>query len=396
MENKSRVLKNVYLSYIFSILGDWVNQFALLSIVYLETKSTLFIGLVLISSALPALLFGPLIGKLIDTRSKRSLLLSTDLLRIFLVLGFIVALKYNIYFIFVINFFLSILDSIHNNTRNSLIPNIVTKEKLKKVNLRFSITRSLMTSMGALLGTVLAIYVSKNLAFLLNSISFIISFAIIWNTPFSIVQNKGTRISFVESVKDGFSIIMENHILKGVIITGFGWSILSGVYYILLSYFGAGKYEVGTSGIGILYSVQGFGSIAGGALLILFLMRQKSNVLILFSVAKMFQCFIFVAFLFSSNIFLASISIFSMRIIGGILVPLDTSFIQENTPKEYLGRVFTFRNSIVEFMMQLSMFLFAILSELVKIQTLALVFTILSGSIILFGVVVLLLKVKPR
>jgi len=83
-----------------SYLGSWLLVLAVPAHVYLVTTSLAATGLTLAAEYLPLVLLGPIAGVLTDRRDRRSLLITTDLLRALAVAAMLLALAPGRYWIF--------------------------------------------------------------------------------------------------------------------------------------------------------------------------------------------------------------------------------------------------------------------------------------------------------
>ncbi|MGA8942494.1 MAG: MFS transporter [Thermoactinomyces sp.] len=70
-ENKS--FRKLFYALSVSTLGDWFYNVALMGLMYASTNSPLMVSLILLSGALPRLLFSPLAGAFIDRFNKKRL-----------------------------------------------------------------------------------------------------------------------------------------------------------------------------------------------------------------------------------------------------------------------------------------------------------------------------------
>ena len=76
----------LWLATLVSLAGDWFNTIATVILVNRYTDSTTAIGALFIARALPPLLLGPVVGFIADRFDRKLVLISTDLMRFFIVL----------------------------------------------------------------------------------------------------------------------------------------------------------------------------------------------------------------------------------------------------------------------------------------------------------------------
>ncbi|WP_157758767.1 MFS transporter [Cystobacter fuscus] len=355
----NRNYRNLFIAHTLSVLGDWFNQFSLLAIVYLKTGSSAYVGLTLVSSALPALLLGPFIGALVDRSDCRRVMIISDVARVLLAATFILTVDW-VWSIYPLLALMSLFETAFSTARNAIMPSVVDKPQLPIANVLMNVARGMMASVGAALGPIISGLIGQNGAFWLNSASFALSALLISRIVLNAPAQAHSRRWSREDLLAGYRYVLSNPIVLGVFITGVAWSLLGGAYYVLLTVYGAGVLKGGSSGIGVMYGAQGFGSVVGGLLVLRFLVHDEVRAIRLFSWGKIAQVLVFFGFLFAGELWTGAALILLMRTIGGLLTPYDTTLIQAYTPHELLGKVFAARSTFVEFATQLCTFVFGI------------------------------------
>jgi MFS family permease len=167
-----------------SIFGTSILTFAAGLFVLKQTGSGLSFAATLISGLLPIIIFGPISGILADRLNKKRIVLITDFLNglLFLVLFFLkLPFEAHIYYIYIIAFLTTSLTTLFDISMMSAIPRLVSDEKLIMLNATNRIITSASTILGPIIGGLVYVFLSLEAFFLINGISFMISFAIeIW------------------------------------------------------------------------------------------------------------------------------------------------------------------------------------------------------------------------
>ena len=120
-----------------SQFGDYLAQIALIAAVgALTTRAPLAYSQITVAIALPALLFGPIIGVVVDRRSKRGLLMRVDALRALVILSIPLSIKLagSVLVLFPLVFANYLLTLFANAARASLIPHLVPQGKIFAAN----------------------------------------------------------------------------------------------------------------------------------------------------------------------------------------------------------------------------------------------------------------------
>ncbi|MBO8163618.1 MAG: MFS transporter [Brevibacillus sp.] len=373
----NRSFRKLFISQTISVLGDWFNTIALLGLVYSTTKSGFMVSLTLIARALPSLLLSPFAGVMVDRHDKRKMMVAADLSRSVFALGLIFA-ENHIGFIFTLNVLLSISGAFFIPARQSVIPSIVKKNQLSTANALSSTVLGVMGIVGASFGGIVSEVISYKVAFIFNSLSFIVSAFFIWTAKLPVIhRDSKKRSTFMQDLQDGYIFIRKTPLIFALISVGISWGIVGGAYQVLLTIYASDVFGAGDMGIGILYSIQGLGIIIGSVVVAKIVKDNNERMKRFFGWSYFVQGVFFLLFILSTNIYLGVVFLLGMRIAGGIIIPLDTTLIQRYTPQAVLGKVFALHGSIFTSVMQISMFLTGILLEVMSPQIVGGIFGII-------------------
>ena len=256
-----------------SSLGDWVALFATIALAN-EIGGVTGIIVPLVGRLLPGV-FGALGGVVADRFDRKWTMVIADLGRGGLVLFLMVV--DNLLELFVISFFLEILTLVRQPAREASIPNIVTEEQLVTANSLSLVSAygtfplgSLGWSVAAKIGDWIpeaSAIASRNLAFLLDSATFVVSGLIVvtmaLETPeVSEDRRSDHRFDFRapwQDLKEGLRFVArEKHVR--VIILGMAAALFGGgSLFVLGQPFSVDALNAGDSGFGILLTALGSG-----------------------------------------------------------------------------------------------------------------------------------------
>ncbi|PFE99658.1 MFS transporter [Bacillus thuringiensis] len=347
-----------------SVLGDWFHTVALLTFVYSITESPFMIALTFISKGLPALLLSPFIGGVVDRFSKKKIMISTDILRGMIVLTYLFAI-YKIEIIFIANICLSVLSCVFEPAKQAALKNIVHQNHFVTANSLSSTITGFMSIIGASLGGILTQSLHIDFAFLVNSLSYFISAYFIYTMSIPAHDTCNKNKALFTDIKDGYTYILQTKIILTLILVGISWGIIGGAYQLLLTIYAERIFH---TNIGILYTVQGTGLMIGSLLVNLYMSHNKEKMKKVFGWAYLLQGIFFLGFILSDQLIIGIITLFCMRIAGGIIVPLDTTLLQTYTHENMIGKVFSFHYSVYGSLIQLSMFFTGGLLEILSPQ----------------------------
>lgn len=273
-----------------SQFGDYLAQIALIAAVgAFTTRAPLAYSQITVAIALPALLFGPIIGVVVDRRSKRALLMKVDALRALVVLSIPVSMKLtgSVLVLFPLVFVNYLLTLFANAARGSLIPYLVPPEKIFAANSVMDFGGKLAGVLGFVGGGLLVsgpfwrhLRIEPwEAGFYLDSLTFLASVVAVLllkvtEPPIVRHQDDGWRAmwerrlrNFREDLRELWVLARADGRIRFVMLSLLLVSIFGGTLYPLIVVIvqkairvGAGA---GTSGVGLLGGVLGAGMMLG-------------------------------------------------------------------------------------------------------------------------------------
>jgi MFS family permease len=161
-----------------SYMGTGIQQIALPLYILDVTHSGIMMGLFSAVNLVPNIIALPFAGILGDRKNRKNVMMASDYVRgtFVLLLGYFAMIgSLNIAFLFALQVFISIMDSIFNASSTAILPELVEEDKLMKgIATRGGIDAVSMIIGPALGGIIYGIFGIKTV-FYLNGISFIIS-----------------------------------------------------------------------------------------------------------------------------------------------------------------------------------------------------------------------------
>lgn len=195
-----------------SRLGDALYQLALSWWVLEKTGSATTMGMVLVFSFAPSILFAILGGVIVDRLPRFRIMLASDLVR-GLIIALVAVLAYydrlEVWHIYIASLFFGLVDAVFFPAYTAAVPEIVSKELLPSANSLTGASQPIAGMVGPLAAAFLIASGGTPLAFLLNAASFFASAALLLpllklETPISAAPARqvGAEIS------SGFRIVM--------------------------------------------------------------------------------------------------------------------------------------------------------------------------------------------
>ncbi|HUQ93116.1 MAG TPA: MFS transporter [Bryobacteraceae bacterium] len=173
----NRNFRRLWFAQIVSEIGDWMYTVAIYSqLLALTGGSAQSVGFAFILQVLPQLLVSPMVGVLNDRLSRRKLMIVADLARAVIVTMMLVALSLQlIWLIYVLLFLETVFWGLFEPGRSAVIPNITEGRDQLIANSLSSTTWSFNFAVGFAIGGFIAALAGRQMVFLLNAASFLIS-----------------------------------------------------------------------------------------------------------------------------------------------------------------------------------------------------------------------------
>ena len=175
----------LWLGQLISEAGDGLTNLSLMLLVNALTGSTAALAGMAIVLAIPPLTIGLVAGTYVDRIDRRRIMLASDLIRGIVVLGFIlVGSTSTLWLLYVFAFVQSAVGTFFTPARGAILPRIVPSEGLLAANSLAQATRVVSGVVGsALAGLIVGVVGTFWPAFVLDSLTFFASFALISRLP---------------------------------------------------------------------------------------------------------------------------------------------------------------------------------------------------------------------
>jgi MFS family permease len=362
----NRNFRLLYIGQTISQLGDWFNTVAVYALLLDLTGSATAVAWMLIVQMLPIALVGPVAGVVVDRLNRRRIMVAADVLRGCLIFGLLLVRRADqIWIAYVVTALTVAAQAFFEPARTATIPNVTSAEELLPANALSSATWSAMLAIGASLGGFVSAVFGRNLAFVINALSFFASALFIASTRYDatpaarsplrgLVELTGGR-----DLVNGFRYIRRHSHVAALMLVKAGWGSGAGIL-LLLTIFGQRVFPVGTgsaAGIGVLYGARGLGA-ALGPIMLRWILGQKPAALRRTIGPAYFMIGIFYAALAGAPVLpLAALCVLLAHFGGSILWVFSTVLLQMEVPDEFRGRVFAAELALVTLTSSISSYL---------------------------------------
>ena len=346
---ENRNFRRLWLGQVVSQLGDWFDTIAVYTIVLNLTGSARAVGLVLVARFLPSVVMGPLSGVIADRFSRRRIMIISDIARAVVVLGFLlVRSPGQMWIVYALTVLQLAFSTFFEPAKTACIPSIVSRGELVTANTIASVTWSVMLTLGAAIGGVIAGVFGTNAAFVLDSLTFLGSAVLVAGVVFPRRPDRpktkltvGRALGITDTI-EGVRYVAKRPRVLAILMVKPAWGLGGGILS-LLAVFGEKIFPVGgktATGIGVLYAARGIGTAIGPFAARRFAgetrHQMQMSIGLAFLVGGVFYC----AFGQSTHFWVALIFLMIAHTGGSVLWVFSTVLLQQSVEDRFRGRVF--------------------------------------------------------
>jgi len=352
----NRNFRLLYIGQTISQLGDWFNSVAVFALLLDLTGSATAVAWMMIVQFLPVALVSPVAGVVVDRVDRRKLMIAADVVRGLLIFGLLlVRTADQVWIAYVVIALTFSATAFFEPARTATIPNITSEAELLPANALSSATWSAMLAIGASIGGIVTAVAGRNVAFVVNALSFLASGFFIAQTryrsapPQAPALNGILALTGVPDLIEGFRYVRERSHVAALIFVKAGWGLAGGVL-LLLTIFGQRVFPVGGStafGIGVLYGARGVGAALGPIALRWMLGQQPRALRRALGPAYFVVGGFYLALAAAPTLPIAALCVLGAHFGGAILWVFSTVLLQMEVPDRFRGRVFAAELALV-------------------------------------------------
>ena len=325
---------------LISSAGDFMQNVAQSWLVWHVSQSPVAIGVIAFFDTLPRLLVGALGGAIADRFDRRRVLMITQTAAMIQAIIYWLAVEFEViqlWHIAVLSFFLGVVNTINQTSRQSLVNSLVPKEELlNAIGLQSSVF-NFSKILGPTAGGLIIAYVGIAGCFLVNAISFVFLLFNLYLMDLPPWEKRTDQPSLWADVKEGFNYLLGNRRLLYIVGLSYVIATFCAPYNRFVPIFATNVLHVGASGFGLLMSAPGVGATFA-ALVLASVNKLRVGVRSICASAVGFALSL-ALFAFSHNFML---SFLFLAMVGFCQIAgraLSNTAIQTATPDHLLGRV---------------------------------------------------------
>ncbi|TFG19597.1 MAG: MFS transporter, partial [Promethearchaeota archaeon] len=352
---------------------------------------------------LPQVMFTPIAGVLIDKWNRKHMIICVDSIQAFLTLIIIILSNLlsgltGIILMICINSCRGICQAFHYPATSAVIPTMIPKEKLSRINGLNTTFNQVLQIIGPALAAFLLIEFPLTVVLYIDVITFLIALIPLMFIKIPIVkcEKKEKKSKFKDDFKQGFNIIIKMPQILILIILFMGLNFLLQPFSVLFSYFINVTHGGSVLDYAFIMGLFNVGFLLGGILMAIKKKWKKEIRTIFLSIL-----FVMIGYYFLSispkSAFLYIGVIFAFM---GLNIPITNSLfqtlLQTKVPNDKYGRVFSIYVSLSWLISPLGKISVGIFGEIIPIQVMFFTCSFLGFGLLTFFYLIMHLTQKQK
>ena len=362
----NRPFRLLWLGQVVSQMGDWFDTIAVYTIVLRLTGSGRAVALIMVARFLPSVVMGPLSGVVADQFSRRTIMITADLMRALVVLGFLLVRRPDqMWLVYVLTVLQLAFSAFFEPAKTATIPSIVSDRELLPANAIASVTWSVMLTFGAAIGGLVAGWFGTNAAFVLDSLSFVASAGLIASVTFPKRRARAkakltiAKALGISDTIEGARYVKHRPRVFAYLMVKPAWGMGGGILT-LLAVFGERVFPVAgktATGIGVLFTARGIGTAVGPIVARRWAGETRRQMQVAIGIAFLIGGAFYISFGASRSFILALLFLLIAHTGGSILWVFSTVLLQQTVADQFRGRVFAAEMALLTLTMAASNYL---------------------------------------
>jgi MFS family permease len=354
--------RRFWLAGVISHLGNWFNYIGIFVLLTKLTGSGGAVSWFLIAKFIPTTFLGPAAGVIADRFSRKSIMIISDLLRVFIVLCFLLVKRpEHVWLVYILALVQESIWTFYDPARKASVPNLCSQEELILANALSGATWSIMLAFGAALGGFVTHLYGWETAIVIDALTFLVSALMLAGLDLSHVppekKEKPTwhDLTGITDLRDGLKYVSRHKEVATLLLVKSGWA-LSGGILVLLTVFGEQVFSTGGQGgkSGLLYSVRGLGAALGPILAWHYFGETKKAMYRSISLSFFIASGAYILFSQAPTLLWAVPFVLLGHIGGSIQWVFSTTLLQQIVPDQFRGRVFAAEMALLTLVLSLS------------------------------------------
>ncbi len=314
---------------------------------------------VMMAKLLPIVIISPIAGVVIDRYDRKWVMITSDIGRFIIVLGFLtVDGPDDITRVFILTLLATFLAGFFEPARSAIIPSLIPKKDLVGANALSGSTWSVMLAFGAAIGGLIVSIAGIRTAFIIDAFTFLLSAFLLLRLPENppVVSEEKKVTGGWSNLRDGLRYLFSEPVILVLTFLKSGLALAGGIMTLIPLYANQlfSKPEKISLAIGLLYSARGLGAAIGPPLARKFFGDSSASLQACIGASFILGAICYYLFALSSSLWSGSLALGLATFFGSIIWVYSTALIHIEAQNRYLGRIFSIELGLLTLIMGLS------------------------------------------
>ncbi|WP_210516985.1 MFS transporter [Hymenobacter terricola] len=264
------IFRAIWIAGLVSNVGTWMQNVAGVWLVTTLTTSALLVALMQTATSLPAFLLSMPAGAMADLIDRRKLLLFTQGFMAVVATGLGVLTFTNgvsAYGVLGFTFLLGMGAALNAPIWQAVATELVPRPALSSAITLNGVSNNIARAIGPAIGGAIIAYYSAGWVFLLNGVSFLGTWAVVYFWKREPTVTNGPAENFVGALRAGLRYVQYSPAIYGVLVRTFAFSFGAAAMWGLVSVVVARKLHLSSGHYGVMLSWLGAGAVTGAFLM---------------------------------------------------------------------------------------------------------------------------------
>ena len=390
--------------YIFFLIGQWTSilgsnivQFGIIWFLTVETGSSFILGLSAFLGFAPFLLVTPIAGVFVDRYSRKKIIFFVDFMQAFFTLILIVFFMFDNVFspvqlivvILAITMFRGIFGAFHTSAVDTLLPIMVPKDKLSRINGVNYLANGAIFIVGPITGALILKIVPLKVLLWLDIITFAIAIipTIIIYIPkiLKVEQEDFVKPSFRSEFSTGFTFIRETTGLFTLLMLFVFANFFLTPIFVQLPLLVTSVHSGDELKLAFLMSLQQVGLISSSLIMSTWKGFDKHVVGVVVGMTIGYIGVIITVLAPVGNFAVMGIGVFMLGFLLPIVNVSSETIWAATVPREILGRVYSVRRTVAQISNPIATLLVGILAEIVGLVQIITIFAVCGIVLLIYA-----------
>lgn len=282
-----------------SLIGSFVVQFVVIWWITETTKSAWYLALASVAGFAPMILLTPFAGVLVDRLSRKTLIGVVDFLQALSTIVLVLLYWLNIvsvWSVLVVLVFRSCCQAFHVPAVEAVVPLMVPRNKLSRINGLSYLLTGIMTLIGPVVGALLLAFWRIEHVLWIDPVTFVIAVIPLFFIRMPSITGKREKSSFKKDFMEGLAFIRNSRGLMPLIFLATTLNFLLQPISTLLPYFVSYDHHGVATDFALVTAVAQAGMFAGGVLMTALKEFKRKMLMTLLFILLCFLGYVLVAF----------------------------------------------------------------------------------------------------